>query len=897
MLATMYSSTYAAEVIDYTAKLAELQGLLNQCVAAGISTDYEMVNYKTIERFQGYINEDLTRVGTDYNISCMEELYKEAKTNLEAYLAGTKKSFPVTRADMDNLSVRQSAIYDGNGPVFSIGYGHFYEAQADIPNFQGFGTSNIGMEIGPSQIMTKNSEGKYVVNTSSGTITQLKKVLANAENNNIGVTLLLSPHYMVDGLSSDVYKSDSKVFFGKYNINHPEVKEVLTNYINGLLPLIKDYKSLKSICISNEPMLYTYEYYDFYNDYFQAYLEDIHGTVENLNKAYGKTYTAFSEVNMPTERWSKLHSYTAIDYDWMEFNDKVHADWQNWFKGLVKNYLPDVPVHNKMMGYFEDYSSTILNDRSMLERGTDLELMGAGMDIAGNDTWDFMDDVNRYYRSMFLYDYQFSVLDKPVYNSEDHIIADRSENYNINQRKHLVNNLWMGAAHGRSLSTIWVWARPTSSTTDFDTAMLTRPDCVAATGKTNLNLARLNDEMHEIQQEAPKVAIFYSKPSRLYQADTTKNIIDVYAAVVNSGQKVGIVSDKSFSKLSEYDALIIPGAVNGTDEAYGAILNFIDNGGRVLYSDNAFSTDEYKNKRDNSALVSSATSFSQSDDLNDVINSFVDSCGIAEVTLRDSTGAIPENLDWSYSVDNNGILINMTNLEYDNTKDLSVYYNGEKLDNMTELISGTSGVSTVSLEGYTPQLLSYEFKVDADVEITNISNDKANSTITWDYSTDNNIGANIYSVEKDGYTYFKGTVQGNSYTYSENGTYIVRAVRDMGESNGRIITITDNDTDMSVTLERFSYGTGSVFCDISVTNNKAAFVTGVIAVKVLKADGSVDNYIYNKMTLGPEKTSRFTTSMEISSEAAELEILSLDSILSKNVISNVVKQELNAIVE
>ena len=46
-------------------------------------------------------------------ITAMEELYNEAETNLKAYLAGTKKSFSVTRADMDNLSVRKSAIYDG----------------------------------------------------------------------------------------------------------------------------------------------------------------------------------------------------------------------------------------------------------------------------------------------------------------------------------------------------------------------------------------------------------------------------------------------------------------------------------------------------------------------------------------------------------------------------------------------------------------------------------------------------------------------------------------------------------------------------------------------------------------------------------------------------------------
>lgn len=895
MLLSAVPAVNAASAIDYTDELNELKGLMDQCAEAGIPTDYEMVNYKTLERFVGYINEDLTADGTDYNISCMSDLYNEAKKNLEGYLAGTKKSFTVSRSNMSNISVSGGELTDGKGPVYSLGYGHFGTSQRDIPNFQSFGTNNIQMELGPNQVLKYDENSKKFIFQDSA-LSNLKTRLEDAEKNNIGITLLISPHYMVEGLSDEVYNNNSKSYFLKYNINHPEAKEILDLFVPTLVSQLKDYKALTSICISNEPMFFTNEYYDFYNEDFQKYLKEVHGNIANLNKVYGKNYSDFSEVNMPTSSdWTTTHTYTAVDYDWMEFNDKVFADWHDWLAEMVRNNLPGVPVHTKMMGYFEDGDSSSANDRKMLARGTDLEMLSANMDIAGNDTWDYMTNTKKYYRSMFLYDYQYSVLNKPVFNSEDHIIPDRDTTYNANQRKHLVNNLWMGATHGRSMSSMWIWERYKSGgSTDFIGSVLHRPDCVAAVGKTSLNLQRLNSEVKEIRQDSPKVALFYSKPSRLYHSDTMSKIMETYTALVNSGVKVGIVSDKSIDKLSQYDALVIPNAINGTDEAYDAIVKFANNGGRVLckvsslLSFDTFSKDEYNNGRSNTELKNSSDRINSLSNLDTKIREFVNSCGLGEVTLLDSNGDAPKNLDWTYTIDNRGILINITNLEYDTTKNLTVYYNGTELENMTDLISGKSGIQTVALEGYTPQLLSYNFVVDPDIEIMNISNE--NGSIKWDYSTENNIGANIYLLDRDGNANLVETVSGNEYVYSVNGTYVVRAIRDTQESTGRIITVTGNSDDMSITLNKISKSASSLHCNITLTNNERTYTTGVVAVRVLKEDGSVDNQTFNKITLAPGESTDFGNTMGISEDAVSVEIMTVDSTVSNGVMSNKIEK-------
>ena len=140
VLCMMPVNSVFADTVDFSDKLAELKILMDECTESGIPVDYEIVNYVTIDRFESYINEDIENgmANVDYNISCINELYNEAKSNLEAYLAGEKTPFAVNRPDMSNIEKRGSALYDGENPAYSIGFGHFADAQNDIPNFQKF---------------------------------------------------------------------------------------------------------------------------------------------------------------------------------------------------------------------------------------------------------------------------------------------------------------------------------------------------------------------------------------------------------------------------------------------------------------------------------------------------------------------------------------------------------------------------------------------------------------------------------------------------------------------------------------------------------------------------------------------------------------------------------------
>jgi len=998
---------------DYTAMVSELGSLIEQCESMGISTDYETVNYKVIERFEKYMNADAQN-GVDsnildYNDAQITRLYNETKEKLNAYINGTEYPKNVIRRNMN---------------IFSVGYGHFDLAQKDIPEFQDFGASNIQIEIGPTSVRNeepnwkedsngelditvksstafkRNGESSLYVNNlteetvnvyylfsqivdckpnttyqfgcysritqmdnftnyvslngveskgrklfaqstawtnTGGTYTteadkeQLQFTIAvsgvlkgyfddcylyeldsegnvvsdnllknpgfdegrsylnsmgyiidalnKAERNNILVNLLLSPHYFPTNIEGDIYNPDASGFL-KYNINAPEAKEVLENYLRTILPNMVGYKALSSIVIANEPVFKTTDYPEFYNPLFQDYLKDVHGDIDALNEAYGKSYSGFSDIRMPED----VTAYDALAYDWIEFNDKTLADWHGWMAGIVDEYLPDVPVNTKMMGIIEG-STKELDDRLYLTRGTDIDLLGEVSDWAGNDSYDIIESPDTYYRTMFLYDYQSSAVGKPVYNSEDHLINDRNEEYSEKQRMHLGNSLWQGAVHGRSMSTLWVWERSRDSSSSIYNGALTRPDIIAETGKRSLDLARLSDKLAYLSQSGSDVALWYSKPSRLYDSTYSKKMMNTYKALLSIGKKPGIVSDKSISTLNNYKLLVIPGAGCCTDEALEAVNGFIAKGGKVIYSDGSFAKDVYKNARGSSDAITGGYLYLSNGTVSDIAENLLDymsDFGLARVMLKTLSGEIPANIDWTYTADSSGILINASNLTYNDAQSIEVYFDGKKVTGMKELITDSVMQDSVELIGYTPVLLEKKFISNPNT-VNKIS--AYDSVIRWTYANDDRNTANVYKVLKNGMTELLETVSGQSYTYKESGTYLVKSVSSgQEENNGKMITVGES-LPFTVEITDVKHTDKSVLCDIKLVNSLNYYATGVLMLKMLGDDGEVIDHASYKsvMKAGSEN------SIRISALADEIiygiEVVALDS-YNGNVMSD-----------
>ena len=177
---TPASAAYHRAVIEKNKKnVEEIGKLLKKCEKNGISTDYEIINYKVMERFDTYLQQDLDRGMLDityYTEEALDKLYNEAKENLNAYLNGEKEPQKVPRYITSDMRIDGDSVYaktemDGKveeRPVFFIGYGHFNEAANDMPLFNEIGMSTIQTEIGPTDVMLFSEFTGWEFNASNG---------------------------------------------------------------------------------------------------------------------------------------------------------------------------------------------------------------------------------------------------------------------------------------------------------------------------------------------------------------------------------------------------------------------------------------------------------------------------------------------------------------------------------------------------------------------------------------------------------------------------------------------------------------------------------------------------------------------------------------------------------
>ena len=116
-------------------QLAELKTLAAQCEEKGVATDYENIDIVTIESFIDYGLEDLNggrETRAEYVYDCLGKLYDEAKSELTAYLEGTKEPKDAVYYVSSDKEIKNQAVYADTinsktgeirrAPVFLSGY-------------------------------------------------------------------------------------------------------------------------------------------------------------------------------------------------------------------------------------------------------------------------------------------------------------------------------------------------------------------------------------------------------------------------------------------------------------------------------------------------------------------------------------------------------------------------------------------------------------------------------------------------------------------------------------------------------------------------------------------------------------------------------------------------------
>lgn len=526
------------------------------------------------------------------------------------------------------------------------------------------------------------------------------KMLEEAEINNIAVNLLISPHYFPQFVYSRFPETRGKP--SNWNIKNERVREVIKAYLEVLIPMVKDYKSLATICLTNEPVERSAYYGDLYLPYYVEFLKGKYGTIENANLAYNADYKDFSEV--PFAKYTDYNRENTPEFrDYWEFNNMVHADFQKFIGDTIKSIAPDIPLQIKKMWYLSSIDDVNESFRWMC--GTNHRLFSEVEDWNGNDCslWllEVQSGVKGPLSKSLFYDYEVGINNAPVVNSEDHFIEDGNQDFSDNQYYYTGTDMWMSCFHGRTMAQLWLWERAYEGAAKNSISF--RPDCIEAVGTASMDINRLAKEAEAVIKTKQDFAVLYSDTARNYSRDHLNTVYKAYESLYFSGNKAHVLPEERLNQVFDYKALIIPNVRNISRDNLEIIKDYIAKGGKVLlFGNDNLSKDEYnkpieKNLTDD--IYSKSERFETESEgilvskpadieIRDYFYEYAKKLGGSQVELVDpESGKRLDNTEFEYGVLGENIIINCCNYEFKAPKKFKVLINGVEQTEMTELRS------------------------------------------------------------------------------------------------------------------------------------------------------------------------------------------------------------------
>ncbi len=617
--------------------------------------------------------------------------------------------------DWKEISVKYTVPKDREGTVIRI----LSEGPTDKIMLDGLTFTDV--ETGEDMMFNGGFED---YNTKMWTLTIFKgsavddylKMLKEAEENNISVAVLISPQYFFDDIVNE-NNIGMKAGFMNYNPNAPIAKEILEDYVNQVVPLIAQYKSVGSICITNEPQLFVDSATDnFYLEPWREFLKETYGgDINALNSLWKTNYTSFDECD-----FANYTTNPVKNYDYKVFNDTTFADFHIWLADIVRKAAPGIPVNSKIMNYIG------YGPRNYSNNGTNYLYNYKAFDINGCDAVNYIDDEDEILEKNIWYDYMRSYVDRPLINTEDHITRDRDVDYRSDAADHMAQDIYQGAIHGRYHSDIWVWQRYTAGgSTDFIGSILYRPDAIAKIGKATLDLNRLGYYIEALQNEVPEVGIVYSDADLLNKPGTAYNSYWTYDASLANGKAVRFVTDLNPYAINNYKLVVVPGTTYLSSEMLNAISDYITNGGKVviLGTGSDILTMDKRTIAHDESIVSYIKNNSEIINFSCDENGMISGIGVdglrkriseelAEldidyVTLKDATtGEQVFDVEVNIGVEEGKVVVNVVN--YEETRDVNIYLGDTLVAKSVDLRTNREYGEVVTIEKYVPITLAIE---------------------------------------------------------------------------------------------------------------------------------------------------------------------------------------------
>ncbi|MDW8104531.1 MAG: beta-galactosidase [Armatimonadota bacterium] len=675
--ARFYSRTGAIRLLDeLKRRLPRHEAAVAQLERAGKPTQWARVSLSVLQNFVRYVEDDLNhRVplpdgGETYPevrraLMQLDEL-REVEAHLLQQLGNPSPEVPLWQCRGRRPRVENGSLVDESGkPLFFTGYGHFGQVRADIEKFPLYGINLIQIETGPSAVFP--SDGVV----SDAPIRELQQVLERAEKANVAVNLLISPHYFPEWmLRKYPHLRKRRDGFLQYCLHAPESQQLLRQYIRTLIPPLRRYPALQSICLSNEPVSIE-EPCEYATRDWRRWLQRRHGDLQTLNRRWGTTYARWEDIPLPNPFDGNDRQPLARWYDYIRFNQEFFAGWHRMLAEAIREVAPDLPIHAKAMSW------TLLNDGDVVY-GVDAYLFSTFSDINGNDSINFYQHGEGDYAQGWLlnamsHDLQRSVKEAPVFNSENHLIPDR-ETRSV-PAQHVHTALWQAAIHGQCATTIWVWERTFDPRSDFAGSIMHRPACAEAVGRVNLLLNRHAREVTALQRAPADVALIDSVTAKVWDGGSyTDALGKLYEALSFTGLKVGFISERQLEEgqLPRAPVLLVAQQRHLSERAMETLRRYQ---GRIVFIGEGdwLSRNEYGQERVHRLSPAARMAFSYSKttarDLWQALLQALPQWGLKpRVEIRDEAGNPVWGVAWRSAEVDGRLVVNLCNYRHDTVR-------------------------------------------------------------------------------------------------------------------------------------------------------------------------------------------------------------------------------------
>lgn len=532
--------------------LKALESSVRQLEARGLGARSRAV-LSIADAFSQWIAEDeaaaLTRATVEKNE--VELMVRREAARAKAILDGKFEDFIVPRYMTGPLEVRHAQTIgnrcwpDGRidrGPVVLTGFGHFDMARKDLEKFPAMGFNLLAMEL----IMRNHIRGDDSISLKP--LGEFRDAAVRCEKANVALDLLLSPHYSPEWIRDRWPEVlDCKGGFYDYCVHDKRMMNLIERYFRAVVPEVEKYPALASLGISNEP-------------------QQIDQTkCAYMRQVFGEKIPKLGDFSDPTNTLAFIRA-----------NRKAFASFHRRMADIVHEVAPGVPISAKLV------TDEAFNPNTGACWGLDLEEFAEFCDLNGCDPSIFYSDylrgrqlwANNWVGHQIGYDYQRSMADKPIYNSEYHNLCDRDTAYI--PPEHIYSSMWQSVVHGQTRTAVWCWNRSSSPKSTSWGLILERPLCLEALSRCAQDTMRLAEKLSPIQNLPPEILIHDSLSSAILCTNRYNALFAAYPASVMQGRRVGFATERALAEygrtgkkmrpLDTAKALVLPAVTDMPEE-------------------------------------------------------------------------------------------------------------------------------------------------------------------------------------------------------------------------------------------------------------------------------------------------------------------------------------------